>query len=74
MADVIATDATADPCCATQQQATCCAPGEKADCCGHGDGCGCGEAAYASQEGDARDQAQAASAIVRARKSAGRSA
>ena len=33
MAELTATDMTADPCCAPEQQATCCEPSAKADCC-----------------------------------------
>jgi arsenite methyltransferase len=41
MAELTATDTTADLCCAPEQQVTCCEPSAKADCCGHEGGCGC---------------------------------
>jgi hypothetical protein len=42
MAELDAAKATtADPCCASEQQASCCEPSAKADCCGHEDGCSC---------------------------------
>jgi hypothetical protein len=41
MAELSATETTADPCCAPEQQASCCEPSAKADCCGHDEGCGC---------------------------------
>jgi hypothetical protein len=57
MAELTAVEATADPCCAPEQQTTCCEPSAKADCCGHGDDCGCAASTATTQ---------AASAIVRA--------
>ncbi len=33
MADLTPAEATADPCCATEQQTTCCGPSERDDCC-----------------------------------------
>jgi hypothetical protein len=41
MADLTTAEATADPCCAPEQQATCCEPSAKADCCDHEKDCGC---------------------------------
>jgi arsenite methyltransferase len=41
MAELTATDTTADACCAAEEQAACCESGDKADCCGQGEDCGC---------------------------------
>jgi SAM-dependent methyltransferase len=43
MAELSATETTANACCAPEAQASCCEPSAKADCCGesHADGCGC---------------------------------
>ena len=54
MAELSAPEATADPCCAPEQQADCCEPAAKSDCCGQAEGCGCD--AGASPSGDARQR------------------
>lgn len=69
MAELTTAETTADPCCAVEQQATCCEPSAKTECCDptHGEGCGCAAGAADIRETH-RVHAQAASAIVRARK------
>ncbi len=49
-------DVTADPCCASERQATCCEPSAKAECCGHEEGCGCAAGTTAKQASDVREQ------------------
>jgi hypothetical protein len=48
MAELTASETTADPCCTPEQQAACCEPSSKADCCGHDEGCGCAAGTAAS--------------------------
>jgi arsenite methyltransferase len=55
VAELTATNTTADPCCAPEQQATCCEPSTKADCCGHNEGCGCAAGTTATQGSDERE-------------------
>jgi len=56
MAELTAAETTADPCCASEQQATCCEPSAKSDCCGHNEGCGCAAGTTATQVSAVREQ------------------
>ena len=58
MAELIAAETTANPCCAPEQQADCCEPSAKADCCDptHTEGCGCAAGTTtATQTSDVRE-------------------
>jgi hypothetical protein len=62
-----AAEATANSCCAPEQQATCCEPSAKADCCGHDEGCGCATGTTAKRATDI--QAPATRPIEKPRRS-----
>ena len=56
MAELTATETSADACCALEQQATCCEPSDKAECCGHDEGCGCDAGSDTTPSDDVREQ------------------
>ena len=64
MAELNATETTADSCCAAEQQASCCEPSAKADCCGHDRGCGCTAGASSDVRESVRERYAAAAAQV----------
>jgi hypothetical protein len=67
MAELNASEtATADACCAPEQQATCCDPSAKTECCGQEAGCGCAAGSDSTQPTDVREQVRKRYAALRA--------
>ena len=64
MADLTPAEATANPCCAPEQQATCCEPSAKTECCGHGEGCGCDVSSGPYRAGDVRERVRERYAVA----------